>query len=222
MRRFAFVLAVLAAMVAAPDAWAQYNANALAGPVRDAVMTARAREADANRAAERARIAATNGDDAAERARRSERGYATSNGEADRYMGAASGNGAGVLVFTDPNFAGDRYRGDFVNSAYNGYGVYHWGENPNNAPGQLRFEGQFSNDAASGVGVRYYRNGETRAGEVFEWRTNGYVVQNLADGSRYEGQMSGGARNGYGVEWDANGRAIGAGGWQNNELVTPM
>lgn len=222
MRRFAFVLAAIAAMIAAPDAWAQYNANALAGPVRDAVMTARAREADANRAAERARDAAMLGDDAAERARRGERGYTISNGDADRYSGIATGNGSGTLIFTDPNFVGDRYRGDFVNNGYNGYGVYHWGENPNNGPAQLRFEGQFANDAASGVGVRYYRNGETRSGEVVEWRTNGYVVQRLANGWRYEGQMAAGARQGYGVEWDPEGRVANAGVWQNNELVTRM
>jgi len=225
MRRFAFVLAALAATMAAPEAWAQYNANTLARPVREAVMTARAREADANTAAERGRAAATRADDAAERARRGERGYYVSNGEADVYLGGwrnDAGNGQGVLIFMDSNFSGDRYRGDFANNAYNGYGVYHWGENPNNQPNQLRFEGQFVNDAASGVGIRTYRNGETRAGDVFEWRTNGYVVQRNADGWRYEGQMASGARHGYGVEWDPNGAVANAGVWQNNELITPM
>lgn len=225
MRKFAFVMAALAALAAAPEALAQYSADALAAPVRDAVMTARAREAEANRAAERGREAAARADDAAERARRREPGYYVSTSDTDVYLGGWRndvGNGAGVVVLTDASFNGDRYRGELVNGAYAGYGVYHWGENPNNAPGQLRFEGQFNNNAASGVGIRTYRNGETRAGEVYDWRTNGYVVQRLADGWRYEGQMAGGARQGYGVEWDPSGRVANAGVWQNNDLVNPL
>jgi hypothetical protein len=189
------------------------------------VLAARGIEAQAVAAAARARETAARADDAAQRARRQNVGFRTEHTENDRYDGAWSidgPHGVGVLIFTGGNFIADRYRGEFVDGHYNGYGVYHWAENANNGPEQLHFEGQFANDAGNGLGVRTYRSGETRTGEVRNWLTTGYVVQRMTDGRRYEGQMDAGDWHGYGVIWAPDGTVAAAGYWQRDELVSPM
>lgn len=206
--------------------YAPYDVSGLNATVRDVVLTARTREAEAQRAAATAREHAARGDDAAARARRGERGYYVDNGtQGQRYEGGWSSNGAqghGVTTFIGGVFDGDYYQGQHASNRYQGYGVYNWADNENNTPGQLRFEGQFANDEANGVGVRIYRDGQIRAGEVANWRTNGFGVQRLPTGWRYEGQFSGGQYQGYGVLWNPNGQVERAGLWQAGQLVESM
>lgn len=223
----AFALSAAAcATTGAPQAGGGYDVSALNPTVRDAVLTARQREAEAQRAAATAREHAARAAEAAERARRGERGFFVDNStEGQRYAGGWGQNGAqghGVTTFIGGVFNGDSYQGEHADNRYQGYGVYNWANNENNTPGQLRFEGQFTNDEANGVGVRIYRDGQIRSGEVANWRTNGFGVQRLPTGWRYEGQFSGGQYQGYGVLWNPEGEVERAGLWQGGELVQQM
>lgn len=224
MRVLVFVAAMLALALpgAARAQNAGYDLNSLTPEVREAVTTAREHAAQALAAAETARAAAARADEASEHARNGEAGYYVENAPTYRFEGAGAdniANGPGVLTFTGSEFQGDRYRGDNVDNHYVGFGVYEWADNENNHSQQLKFEGQFDRDAANGVGVRTYRDGETRAGDVVDFFTTGYVVQTMASGARYEGQMSGGQWSGYGVIWTADGQVDRAGRWEKNELM---
>lgn len=50
-----------------------------------------------------------------------------------------------------------RYKGDFANGRYNGYGIYYYNDG-------RRYEGQFRNGTQHGEGMFYYKNGKTEKG----------------------------------------------------------
>jgi hypothetical protein len=177
---------------APPVAPSGYDLSLLHPDVRAAVEQARAGEAQANRAAERARSAARNGEHA--------RGNTVTNG-----------NGFVELP------GHDTYAGGVAEGAFDGFGVYTFREGAT-----LKYEGEFDEGAMSGAGIYSWREGARFAGTRDDGGRSGPGVHYLADGRRYEGGWSGDKRNGAGVEWAADGRVRLAGVWTNNQLTTPL
>jgi len=71
-----------------------------------------------------------------------------------QYEGEVDSNGMRINVGTCNWTDGSYYRGDWVQNARHGNGVYMTGDG-------VKYEGQWINDVKHGMGVLTYKNGET-------------------------------------------------------------
>jgi len=101
-----------------------------------------------------------------------------------------------IFTVSFPN--GDKYRGEFKNGLFHGWGRYAYRN------GDV-YDGEFANDLKQGRGTMTYANGNRYKGEFKDGLKHGNGVFRFANGDVYEGQFRNDLRHGLGTYVFGNG-----------------
>ena len=111
------------------------------------------------------------------------------------FAGCISGdcsNGYGTYIFSEEEWKGDKYVGEWKNDKMHGHGAYTY------ANGN-KYVGEFNSNKRNGVGTATYISGNKYVGEYKNDDRNGNGTFTWTDGSRYVGEWKNNDMNGHGT-----------------------